>query len=485
MKKVQNMTLTLLATILFANLGACSPQEPDNQGGAQSGSGDEEWAKTTVEYYEYASTVIPSVYYSVFVNGENAMTLPTTEAHVCLFGCDDIVKVEILDNRRAISDVVVRPVSKNYTYNYDESKVTLYLKPYDRVVVEINGDETNPLFVFANPLECARPQEDDPNVVYLKAGKVYGQADYIQTLKSGQTLYIEGGAILTGSVVFANAENVRIAGCGIIDSRTSSSQAVKIGRVNGLTIENVTILNQNNWTTYLYENKDVLLDNYKVVAVATTHHDYGAENDSCNLLGCQNAVVKRSFGYCHDDAFCIKSQKWQVGAKVENVEFEDCIAWNVGGGNSFVVGYELNNDVNDVRFRNVYAIRTAGRTPTLRRGAVSVHNGAGGKVTNISYDGVWVEDPREYGIYMRIIKTSYDMGTGVEWTPGEVDGVSVKNAHFLVRPPYGFHFQGYDSGDHRLKNITLENITVAGEKLTASNASQMGVVIMNADVEIK
>ena len=174
-----------------------------------------------------------------------------------------------------------------------------------------------------------------------------------------------------------------------------------------------------------------------------------------------------------------------MGAEVDNVEFRDCIAWNVGGGNSFEIGYELNQNVNNVRYRNVYAIRTAGRTPSLRRGSIGLQNGAGGKVTNISYDGVWVEDPREYGIYMAILKSSYDIGQGVEWTPGEVDGVSVKNVNFLVKPPYGFHFQGYDVDVHRLKNITLENITIAGERLTKENASRLGVVIKNADVEIK
>ncbi|MBR3681879.1 MAG: hypothetical protein IKD05_03510 [Tidjanibacter sp.] len=473
------MTLTLLATTLL--LGACAPNVNNGAGGGEQT--ENEWDKTVVENYTYASTLIPSTYYYVEVNGGYAQTIPTSEAHVCVFGCDGVVKVEIDNLRAAIESVVVRPVSKNYTYSHDGSKVTLLLKPYDRVVVEINGDETNPLFVFANPLEVERPQEDDPNVVYFKAGTITDI--HRMALKSGQTLYVEGGAIIRGSLFFESKENVRIAGCGVLDSRESGDQAIKVGKTKGLTIENITVLNRDKWTTFLYENDNVLLDNYKVVAVATTHHEYGAENDACDLMGCKNVVVKRGFSYCHDDAFCVKSQKWSYKGEVDNIEFEDCIAWNVGGGNSFEIGYELNQNVNDVRYRNIYAIRTAGRTPTLRRGALGVQNGAGGRVTNISYDGVWVEDPREYGIYMRVLESSYEIGTGVEWTPGQIDGVSVKNANFLVKPPYGFHFEGYDVDVHRLKNITLENITIAGEKLTKSNAQRLGFVFKNADVEIK
>ena len=474
--------MTLMMALSLSWLGACEAPGTGNTGGGNQTDEHEEWMDTKVDYYQYASSVVPSTYYVVDVNGKTVTTLPTIEAHVSVFGCDGDVKVEIYPLREAIENVVVRPISKNYNYEHDGSKVTLWLKPYDRVVVEINGNETNPLFVFANPLEENKPNPEDENVLYYKAGTITDV--YTIVPKAGQTVYVEGGAIIKGGIIFEGKDNVTIAGCGILDSREASTQALKAGRLKNLTIENITVLNKNNWTTYLWECDGVKMTNYKVVAEASDK-EHGVENDACDLLGCKNAVVKYGFSYCHDDAFCIKSQKWLVGGEVDNLEFEDCIAWNVGGGNSFEVGYELNQNVNDVRFRNVYAIRTAGRTPSLRRGSIGLHNGAGGKVTNISYDGVWVEDPREYGIYMRIIKSSYDIGTGVEWTPGQIDGVSVKNVNFLVKPTYGFHFEGYDVDVHRLKNVTLENITVAGEKLTKSNASSLGVVIKNADVEIK
>lgn len=477
------MKVMKLTTLLFAIATIMGCVEAN--GGVTPEVERPEWEATTVKCYDYAPTVVPSIFYSVKVNGQSAMTLPTTEAHVCLFSCDGLVEVEIDNLRTAVESVVVRPISKNYTYSHDGSSVKLYLRPYDQVVVEINGDETNPLFVFVNPLEDGgRPQEDDPNVKVFKAGGVYG-LNQTQLIRSGQTIYIEGGAILTGGIISEGIENVKIAGCGIIDGRETSTQAIKIGKAKGVTIENVTVLNRDKWTTYLWECEDILVDNYKVVAVATTHHQYGAENDGCDLLGCKNAVVKRSFSYCHDDAFCIKAQKWLVGAEVDNVEFNECIAWNVGGGNSFEIGYELNQNVNNVRYRNVYAVRTAGRSPSLRRGAIGLQNGAGGKVTNISYDGVWVEEPREYGIYMGILKSSYDIGNGVTWTPGEIDGVSLKNIHFLVKPPMGFHFEGYDVDVHRIKNVTLENVTIEGERVTAENAKAMGFVINKADVEIK
>ena len=91
------------------------------------------------------------------------------------------------------------------------------LSPGDEAVVEINGSEENSLFIFVNPLETDRPDPSDPDVVYFKAGSVSSRPDI--DLKSGQTLYIEGGAIVKGNIKANGADNISIRGCGIIDSR--------------------------------------------------------------------------------------------------------------------------------------------------------------------------------------------------------------------------------------------------------------------------
>ena len=49
------------------------------------------------------------------------------------------------------------------------------MKPYDRYIVRINGNETDLLLLFANPLQSEMGvAEDDPDVIRYKAGNVYG-----------------------------------------------------------------------------------------------------------------------------------------------------------------------------------------------------------------------------------------------------------------------------------------------------------------------
>ncbi|MCM1176963.1 MAG: hypothetical protein NC115_10090 [Bacteroidales bacterium] len=49
----------------------------------------------TVDVYGYAPSVIPSVFWSVKVEGTEAFVLPTLEHDVCIFGCDKPVNVSV------------------------------------------------------------------------------------------------------------------------------------------------------------------------------------------------------------------------------------------------------------------------------------------------------------------------------------------------------------------------------------------------------
>ena len=74
----------LNAAMLFAS---CSPL---NASGPDAPASD-----ATVDVYEYAPTVVPSMKYSVEVDGKEAFVLPTLEHEVCIFSCDKPVTVAV------------------------------------------------------------------------------------------------------------------------------------------------------------------------------------------------------------------------------------------------------------------------------------------------------------------------------------------------------------------------------------------------------
>ena len=340
--------------------------------------------------------------------------------------------------------------------------------------VEINGKEDESLFIFVNPLETSKPSKDDPDVTYYEAGTVTEAGSL--SVPSGHTLYIEGGAIVKGNLTCAqNSSDITIKGCGIFDSRGVNARAIQFHKISGLVIDGITMLNDINWTTFIAEGTDIAINNYKVVAVYNPENSSGCENDAIDLLGCRNARVTGCFGYAHDDIFCIKSWKWSYKGEVEDVVFDDCIAWNYRSGNSFVVGAETGCDISGVTYRNCISIHSAGNpSGTLNRGGLSVHHCAGGHVQDILFENITLEDCKEYGIHIDI-RESYVSNLGndegnnqIPFSPGTADGITLRNINIMQAPPKGNFLFGYDAA-HKITGLVFDNVCQEGTEITAGN----------------
>ena len=455
---IMKITSILLAGMSFAAILSCNGNtRADNASGGGKPTNDTAFNATDVEteLYSYANSVIPSQYYSVKVNGHDATVIPgiaapegnqpDEEHQICIFGCAGEVLVEIV-----------------------------MLKPGDRAVVEINGKEDNDLFIFVNPLEDSKPSKDDPDVSYYEAGTVTDVGS--MSIPSGHTVYIEGGAIVKGNFTCSqNSSDIAVKGAGIIDSRGVNARGIQFHKISNLTIDGVTMLNDINWSNLIAEGTDVSINNYKVVAVYNPENTTGCENDALDLLGCRNAVVKGCFGYAHDDIFCVKSHKWSYKGEVDNILFEDCIAWNFRSGNSFVVGAETNYDISGVTYRNCVSIHSAGNpSGTLNRGGLSVHHCAGGHVSDILFENIVLEDCKEYGIHIDIRKSyvsnlgNDDNNSPVPFSPGTADGIILRNVEILNTPPEGNFAFGYDAS-HRIEGLVFDNVRIAGTEITAAN----------------
>ncbi|MDE6872073.1 MAG: hypothetical protein K2J62_08160 [Bacteroidales bacterium] len=357
------------------------------------------------------------------------------------------------------------------------------LSPGDEAVVEINGSEENSLFIFVNPLETDRPDPSDPDVVYFKSGSVSSRPDL--DLKSGQTLYLEGGAIVKGNIKANGADNISIRGCGIIDSRGIGARAVQLDNVSGLTIRDITLLNDINWSTFIARSSDIAVDNYKVVAVENPDNPTGCENDALDLLGCTDARVSGCFGYCHDDVFCVKSHKWAYSGEVRNILFEDCTAWNYLSGNSFVIGAETGKNISGVVWRNCRSIHSGGRPSTLYRSGLGIHHCAGGHISDILFENIFLEDCKEYGIYIDIRETGYQIGDGVTWSPGTMDGITLRNINLLQQARYRNVFYGYDASEHCIRNVKIENLVIDGKRVTGPDISSVFFALKNTEFTIE
>ena len=91
-------------------------------------------------------------------------------------------------------------------------EIRLEIAQCGHYTVELDGWH-HALHIFANPLTDFGVDKSAANVRYLAPGVHEGDLE----LRDGETLFLEGGAVLYGSVTAIHKKNVRIVGYGVID----------------------------------------------------------------------------------------------------------------------------------------------------------------------------------------------------------------------------------------------------------------------------
>jgi hypothetical protein len=146
-----------------------------------------------------------------------------------------------ISSSKPLTALSIRPASTTIPVKLDGNTATFTLEQPGNFVIERNGNgRKDPLLLFANPVETNRPRQGDPGVIYYgpgrhKAGKIH--------LASNQTLYIAGGAVVTGLVI-AKGDNIRILGRGLIENSGADYKGttmILLDQCRNVRIEGITI----------------------------------------------------------------------------------------------------------------------------------------------------------------------------------------------------------------------------------------------------
>lgn len=302
------------------------------------------------------ATILKRVFpdlYTVSVCGESQHVYKTEEPHICTFGADGTVLVEVGSTNGDVKSVVVRPVSKNYISFIKEGKAYIYLNPNDHVSIEISvGGEAgisswswdeglkngtgyitasktstiHPLFIFVNPLETE--SEKQPSVLFGPQDTArFNSITKKKSLESNDAVSLPGGYVWNGPVSIGYRDkkynqgksNVSVRGYGIIDARLrhvnettgakNYTQAFSVISSSDVSVSGVIVINKDIYSTYNSGSQRLKYSNYKVIAVFSDSNSSksdtnpGNENDGMDFFGCCDVTVDNCFSYSHDDTF--------------------------------------------------------------------------------------------------------------------------------------------------------------------------------------
>ena len=146
---------------------------------------------------------------------------PINQTEIASFAYFDFsgkIEVKIISDK-PIQTLNIRPTPFGIKPTIKGNTISFSLSKPMQFVVEVNGYH-NALHIFANPIETFNIKKDDHKVHYFGPG--IHEAGRIK-LKSDETLFIDGGAVVYGTVEGLNVNHIKIMGRGILD-------ASKIGR---------------------------------------------------------------------------------------------------------------------------------------------------------------------------------------------------------------------------------------------------------------
>jgi len=456
------------------------------------------WVPTRAEVVTYPTPqgAERAADFQVTVAGEPQFVYGCEVAAFTTFSFTGKVHVSV-QCQKSFSHVDIRPTHRGIVPSVENQTIHFDLDEPCQLSIELDGDIERPLFVFANPPQRNVPKPDDKNVHYFGPGKIHEAGEIV--LKSNETLYVAGGAVVQGRVRAENAKNIRICGYGILDAshRNYKTQSLKFSECTNVAMDGVVVLNSYGWTIVPLKSDNVALTNIKVVG-------WRDNDDGVDIVGCHNLSVVDSFLRTKDDCIAVKAspgyfKEGQSGLRdVRDVAVVGSVLWNAEWGNAMEIGFELQTEsVRGVLFKNCDIIHVE------RGGTFTIHNGDWATVENIRFENIRVEDSRDKLIEFRIGLSIYSgdcpwdyhrqnpdrkrspLG---QWMAVSGDDLAtyvgkrgrIRNIHFkdiavtASKPPKSFLI-GYDDAEHSVQNIVLENLRINGVHVTNADDANMTI----------
>jgi polygalacturonase len=390
----------------------------------------------------------------------------TEIASFAYFDCSGKTRVQLTSTKR-IETVTIRPLSYGIEPEVEGHKISFEIPGPCQVVVEVN-DYHNAFHLFANPMETDKPGPEDPGIYFFGPGR--HEAGTIE-LRSGESVYIEGGAIVHGHIQATDAENIRIYGRGILDAsrigRFDARQMVSAWRCENLVVEGIIFRDPHVWTVVPIKCTDVRISNIKLIGLWR----YNA--DGIDLVNSQDVLIEDCFVRAFDDNIVLKGMKNRrfdnEARSLKNIKVRNCVLWN-DWGRALEIGAETVADtISGVTFEDCDIIHFV-------HIAMDVQNGDRAVVRDILFRDIRVEEPIKDRA--RIAEREYDpdrlgllIDLNIRANPYSKDSIRGKIEHITyqqidyrgnVFPPSTMN--GY-SDKHDIDRILLEDVVINGRKV--------------------
>ena len=301
---------------------------------------------------------------------------------------DEALSFEITPSA-PFEEVKIRPQSLGIKPTVENGVIRFTLDKPAYFTVEPYG-RSHALHIFADKIKEYGIDPRDPGVTYFGAGE--HDVGLIE-MQSGQTLYLDEGAVVYASIHAIDAEGIRILGRGILDNSKNTEEVLFAANAEGNTeaVNNV----KRRHTVQLEYCKDIEIDGitirdslvYNIRPVACQGLTirnvkiigcWRYNSDGIDMHNCEDVYIGDCFIRSFDDSICVKGfdcyHAGDVQAAVKaamyrggraydvfkNALIERCVIFN-DWGKSLEIGAETKAEaIYDITFRDCDLIHLTG-----------------------------------------------------------------------------------------------------------------------------
>lgn len=408
-----------------------------------------------LKIYPAPDRASPSPEYQVWINGQEAFVYRAPKGDFVHFSFNGKAAIEI-SSQTTVKEVNVRPLHSGKKAKIKNNKISFTVDRPGNFSVELNNTTSLPLFIFVSPPEKEVPAKGQAGVHYFEAGKIHEPGQI--KLKSNETVYIAGGAIVRGSIFADSANNLRIMGRGILDGsiyQKGEARMIEMYNCRKVKIEGIVITDSHHWTVVPVHCQDVDINNLKII----NGNDW---DDGIDVVGSQQVRIRNSFIRTKDDCIAIKAvhYPWMlrpgIDRDVENVLVENCVFWNAEWGNALEIGFETRTEsMSNIHFKNCDIIHVQGP-----EGTFTIHNGDRARVSNVLYEDIRVEEVEGLLVDFKILESRYSKDA----QRGSIGNVVFRNIQVVGKRFPNSILIGFNE-NNMIKNISFENFLIQGKKI--------------------
>ena len=413
------------------------------------------------------------------------------------FAIDGKTEIEVIP-KRSFDKVKIRPVSLGIEPERTQEGVKLTIAEPAYFTVEPYG-RRGALHIFADPMpEYAK---DTNEVIYFGQGK--HEAGVI-TLKSNQTVFIDEGAVVYGSIYAVDADNIKILGRGILDNSHNKEkilfEASADGNMNdvgnserlptifleyctNIKIDGIIIRDSLVYNIAPLACRRLQIKNVKIIGC------WRYNSDGIDMLNCEDAEISDCFIRTYDDSIAVKgfdsyrSEKGmlhngQIYDFTKNITVDNCTIWN-DWGRCLEIGAETRaKEMSNIVFKNCNLIHvTDSVLDCLNVDYADVHNVLYENI-NVEYDDIipcpvfqksdnetYANADTEYSPYLICMDIMFHQEySRDDIQRGKNHGFTFRNIYLIGRHAPKMYFGGYDLG-HKSGDIFISDLYWNGKKL--------------------